>query len=110
VKLQSALNMTVSRCSKGWALLALSLGTRTVTAVQDPKNSFCRRYGHQSTVIDDKLYIDGGWVNFDTFKTDHKDTPSMSFSLFVPSPLRVVDTSLFESSIFFLLIIGMFKT
>ncbi|KAF8860177.1 hypothetical protein BDZ45DRAFT_545669, partial [Acephala macrosclerotiorum] len=42
-------------------------------ALQNPLNNFCRRYGHQTTVIDDKLYIDGGWVNYDTFAQDHTD-------------------------------------
>jgi hypothetical protein len=28
----------------------------------DPLKDFCRRYGHQTAVIDRKLYIDGGWL------------------------------------------------
>lgn len=28
----------------------------------DPLKGFCRRYGHQTAVIDRKLYIDGGWL------------------------------------------------
>ncbi|KAK4243275.1 hypothetical protein C7999DRAFT_18358 [Corynascus novoguineensis] len=43
---------------------------------QNPRDNFCRRYGHQTTVIDDKLYIDGGYVNFDTFPTDNKTYPN----------------------------------
>lgn len=31
---------------------------------KDPLNDFCRRFGHQSAVIDDKLYIDGGLVDW----------------------------------------------
>ena len=45
-------------------------------AVQNPRDNFCRRYAHQTTVIDDKLYIDGGYVNFDSFPQDHLDVPS----------------------------------
>jgi len=31
-------------------------------APENPLTDFCRRYGQQTTVIDDRLYIDGGWV------------------------------------------------
>jgi hypothetical protein len=31
-------------------------------APPDPIRDFCRRYGHQTAVIDGRLYIDGGWV------------------------------------------------
>ena len=37
-------------------LLALS------QAPADPLKNFCRRYGQQTAIIDDKLYIDGGWL------------------------------------------------
>ncbi|EAA29845.2 hypothetical protein NCU09171 [Neurospora crassa OR74A] len=30
----------------------------------DPIKDFCRRFGHQSAVVDDKLYVDGGLVNW----------------------------------------------
>lgn len=46
--------------------LVLSLWLYTLPtyaqAPQDPLKDFCRRYGHQTAVIDRKLYIDGGWV------------------------------------------------
>jgi hypothetical protein len=47
-------------------------------AVQNPHSNFCRRWGHQTTVIDDKLYIDGGWVDYDDFPQTQKDYPSKS--------------------------------
>lgn len=31
---------------------------------KDPLADFCRRWGHQTAVIDRKLYIDGGQVNW----------------------------------------------
>jgi hypothetical protein len=31
---------------------------------QDPLLNFCRRFGHQTAVIDQKLYIDGGLVDW----------------------------------------------
>ena len=35
-----------------------------VVAQQDPIQDFCRRHQHQTCVIDDKLYIDGGQVYY----------------------------------------------
>ncbi|CAH0017206.1 unnamed protein product [Clonostachys rhizophaga] len=31
---------------------------------RDPVQNFCRRWGHQTAVVDDKLYIDGGFMTF----------------------------------------------
>ncbi|KAL8295022.1 hypothetical protein RB600_000809, partial [Gaeumannomyces tritici] len=31
---------------------------------QDPVKNFCRRFAHQTTIVDRKLYIDGGFVNW----------------------------------------------
>lgn len=42
----------------------LSLLAASATAQQDPVNNFCRRFGHQTAVVDNKLFIDGGFVNF----------------------------------------------
>ncbi|KAI0128660.1 hypothetical protein BJ170DRAFT_340465 [Xylariales sp. AK1849] len=33
-------------------------------AQRDPVTNFCRRFGHQTAVIDRKLYIDGGFINY----------------------------------------------
>jgi hypothetical protein len=45
----------------------------------DPKANFCRRFGHQSAVIDEKLYIDGGQVNFgDSIATSPANLTSKS--------------------------------
>ncbi|KAM5523955.1 cell wall anchored protein [Fusarium oxysporum f. sp. phaseoli] len=41
-----------------WCFLGLS------TAQNDPIKDFCRRWGHQTAVVDRKLYIDGGLINF----------------------------------------------
>jgi hypothetical protein len=49
-------------------LLLLAL-VSTITA-KNPKDDFCRRFGHQTTVIDDKLYIDGGYFNHADFPQD----------------------------------------
>ncbi|VUC25921.1 unnamed protein product [Clonostachys rosea] len=53
-------------------LLFLFLALSSVTSVSlDPQNDFCRRFSHQSTVIDDRLYIDGGYINY---RKDTKDS------------------------------------
>ncbi|KLU93015.1 hypothetical protein MAPG_11954, partial [Magnaporthiopsis poae ATCC 64411] len=31
---------------------------------RDPVKNFCRRFGHQTTIVDRTLYIDGGFVNW----------------------------------------------
>jgi hypothetical protein len=65
--------------SRKQALLALRLlfAVHWVIA-KNPKDNFCRRFAHQTTVIDDKLYIDGGWVNFDDFQQTHANYSSKS--------------------------------
>lgn len=45
-------------------VLMLSCYTNSSLAQKDPVVDFCRRFGHQTTVIDRKLYIDGGFINF----------------------------------------------
>lgn len=39
-------------------------------AQKDPVNNFCRRFGHQTAVIDRKLYIDGGFINYSPLADD----------------------------------------
>lgn len=43
-------------------LLSLLISSAFAQQPQDPLRDFCRRYSHQTAVIDRKLYIDGGWV------------------------------------------------
>ncbi|KAF2461305.1 hypothetical protein BDY21DRAFT_83089 [Lineolata rhizophorae] len=47
----------------GVALTALSFAAPSLQQ-KDPLTDFCRRFGHQTTVIDRRLYIDGGMVNW----------------------------------------------
>src|SRR5436305_5312294 len=49
-----------ARCSS--LLLALLMLSALAQPPADPLRDFCRRYGHQTTVMDGKLYIDGGWL------------------------------------------------
>lgn len=55
--------------------LLLFLMINRITAAT-PKDDFCRRFEHQSTVIDDKLYIDGGTVNYKDFPSSHENHDS----------------------------------
>ncbi|RMD41435.1 hypothetical protein DV735_g3680, partial [Chaetothyriales sp. CBS 134920] len=41
--------------------LGLLVSLASAQAPQDPLKDLCRRYGHQTAIIDRKLYIDGGW-------------------------------------------------
>lgn len=41
--------------------------TTVVAAQQDPIRDFCRRHQHQTCIIDNKLYIDGGKVYYGGF-------------------------------------------
>ncbi len=43
---------------------------------KDPLNDFCRRFGHQTTVIDQKLYIDGGQVNWNPISQNDQNYTS----------------------------------
>ncbi|KAH7236542.1 hypothetical protein BKA59DRAFT_503984 [Fusarium tricinctum] len=42
-----------------WFLISTCLGQN------DPVKNFCRRWGHQSAVVDRRLYIDGGLINYE---------------------------------------------
>jgi len=58
-------------------LLFLSLGARTAQA-QDQLNNFCRRFGHQTAVLDRKIYIDGGFINYQPLSQYPNNYTSMS--------------------------------
>ncbi|KAH7490586.1 Uncharacterized protein HZ326_0644 [Fusarium oxysporum f. sp. albedinis] len=55
-----------SQIRRGLVLLFLLFSCVNLTVQQrDPISNFCRRWGHQSAVVDDKLYIGGGLVTYD---------------------------------------------
>lgn len=56
----------------------LVLGLAHFSAAQvDPIKNFCRRFGHQTAIIDRKLYIDGGFVNYNPISQNSKNYSSM---------------------------------
>ena len=50
-------------------------------APADPLINFCRRYGHQTAVIDRRLYIDGGWLYANPIPQNPVPTISMAATL-----------------------------
>lgn len=46
------------------AVLLLSVLAPGVHAQRDPVANFCRRFGHQTAVVDSRLYIDGGLLGW----------------------------------------------
>ncbi|KAH7313854.1 hypothetical protein B0I35DRAFT_480501 [Stachybotrys elegans] len=57
-----------------WCLAGLS------KAQHDPLEDFCRRWGHQSAVVDGKLYIDGGMVNYKPFTSRSQNLSNTFFA------------------------------
>lgn len=45
---------------------------------KDPVKDFCRRFGHQTAVIDRKLYIDGGFVDWNPISQNRNNYTSES--------------------------------
>lgn len=45
---------------------------------KDPVKDFCRRFGHQTTIIDSKLYTDGGLMDWNPLSTYNQNYSSKS--------------------------------
>ena len=56
--------MALSRLGFGLTILAVLINIQVSHSQQDPLNDFCRRFGHQTAIVDQKLYIDGGLLNW----------------------------------------------
>lgn len=66
-------------------MLYLLLGLLTLVLVvaqkpQDILKNTCRRFGHQTAIIDRKLYIDGGWLYADPISQYPVPTISMLYA------------------------------
>ncbi|KAF7185225.1 Kelch repeat-containing protein [Pseudocercospora fuligena] len=55
----------MGRISANAMLVYLLYIAQTQAQDMDQINHFCRRHSHRTTVIDNKLYIDGGYINYD---------------------------------------------
>ncbi|AEO69243.1 uncharacterized protein THITE_44329, partial [Thermothielavioides terrestris NRRL 8126] len=60
-RVSQASHATSRRILLSILLLLLIQGT---SAQLDPVKNFCRRFGHQTALIDRKLYVDGGFINY----------------------------------------------
>ncbi|KAK0703926.1 hypothetical protein B0T26DRAFT_744582 [Lasiosphaeria miniovina] len=68
--------------SRPHSLQLLTLHLLALSAAQyDPVKDFCRRFGHQSAVVDNKLYVDGGSVNWKPF-TESSQNYTNTFFLY----------------------------
>ncbi|OCL04949.1 hypothetical protein AOQ84DRAFT_106417 [Glonium stellatum] len=56
--------MTLSRLGFRLTVLTVLIYVQVSHSQKDPLHDFCRRFGHQTTVVDQKLYIDGGLLNW----------------------------------------------
>ncbi|KAM0286226.1 hypothetical protein ACHAQH_000953 [Verticillium albo-atrum] len=56
------------------AIFSLLLFVQLSVQQKDPVNNFCRRFGHQTTVVDDKLFIDGGILNWSPVAGNYTNT------------------------------------
>ena len=45
-------------------LVLLAFYVSVTVQQRNPIDNFCRRWGHQTTVVDNKLFIDGGLITF----------------------------------------------
>ena len=77
----------------------LKLGTILVFLVdgsvqqKNPLNDFCRRFGHQTAVVDQKLFIDGGQVNWNPIAQNNQNYTSKLLSL----PPLLFSVAIFET-------------
>ena len=56
------------------------LGTVLSQAPKDPLKDFCRRFSHQTALINRRLYIDGGYVNANPLSQNPQAVASMALS------------------------------
>lgn len=50
---------------------------------QDPLTDYCRRFAHQTTIIDNKLYIDGGLVDYGGYVLNDTVNSTNTFLLYL---------------------------
>lgn len=68
----------------------LLLGSRLSLQQGDPVSNFCRRFGHQTAIVDDRLYIDGGFIDYsplEQYPENYTSRSPLAPPPFVPPPL-----------------------
>jgi hypothetical protein len=68
-------------------LVVLFLFVQLSWQQKDPLSDFCRRFGHQQAIIDNKLYLDGGLVNWNPIS---QNPANYSSKLLLPPPSMLV--------------------
>jgi hypothetical protein len=67
------------------------------TSQKDPLQDFCRRFGHQASVVDQKLYIDGGLVDWNPIsQNDQNYTSELGFLSISKSTVHDISSAHFE--------------
>jgi hypothetical protein len=47
---------------------------------RDPLNDFCRIWGHSAAYIENKLFLDGGYLNWTPLSQNHMNSTSKSLT------------------------------
>lgn len=68
-------------------VIAIILVSLSLEQTHDPLNDFCRRFGHQTAVVDRRLYIDGGLVNWNSISQNSLNYSSMTSSFCIDPAL-----------------------
>ena len=70
--------------NRRWPLLWSSWLASLGHALNDPLNDFCRRFGHQTAIVDNHLFVDGGFINYKPFDSNSLNNSSETLPAFEP--------------------------
>lgn len=65
-----------------WTLL---LTVFHLTLAHDPLEDFCRLHSHRTAIVDRKLYIDGGFVNWSPLTSNPTNETSKNLPVILPT-------------------------
>lgn len=66
-------------------LIAAALAALQPAHAKDPIRDFCRRWGHQTAVVDNRLYIDGGQLTWNPMSQNPLNYTSMIMPCYEPA-------------------------
>ena len=75
----------------------LLLFVRASWQQKDPLNDFCRRFGHQAAVVDRKLYVDGGLVDWNPISQNPNNFSSKLYTIFPALIFEVLTTCITDT-------------